>query len=217
MQVRTNQLEEDYRKRFLKWQGNYKIHGFWQGTSMKCSTPGKEVTGLRPGGEGEETSRLAWKIVEWKMLGSTFKGTKFTWKRGLCLERLDKGLVSKNWELLFKVNPILHLPRLLSDHSLLFVVAMHTTSKGSKSFRYQAAWTTHPNWTPFLSYCWREELELGVNLEATSTRAEVWNVQVGNVFSKKKRLLARLVGIQKAIETHATRNLRRLGKKSGRI
>ena len=42
-------------------------------------------------------------------------------------------------------------------------------------------------------------------------RVMVWNREVfGNIFQRKKRVLARLRGIQKALETHSTCRLRAL-------
>lgn len=51
-------------------------------------------------------------------------------------------------------------------------------------------------------------------MEELSLEAREWNRQVfENVFFLKKQLLARLEGIQRALKTHTTRNLRRVEAK----
>lgn len=55
--------------------------------------------------------------------------------------------------------------------------------------------------------------EVGIldNLKELAAEAVRWNTQsFGNVFFRRKRLLARLASIQKAMKTHSTRNLCRL-------
>lgn len=55
------------------------------------------------------------------------------------------------------------------------------------------------------------EEKLLENLGVLSRKAQIWNAQVfGNVFYRKRRLLARLASLQKALESHTTRNLRKL-------
>lgn len=65
-----------------------------------------------------------------------------------------------------------------------------------------------------MSKVWKSEVSLKENLKAVSEAVRDWNRQCSwNTFYKKKRLLARLVGNQKAWETHTTRTLHKLEAK----
>lgn len=79
-----------------------------------------------------------------------------------------------------------------------------------KGFMYQAG-GTHPKCKEFINSVWWTDLGIMENLRVLAEKAESWNKECfGNIFHMKKKLLARLVGIQKVREMHATASLRRL-------
>lgn len=139
-----------------------------------------------------------------------FVGAKYTWKRGLCLKRLDRGLLNQEWGLQLKEAPVVHLLIFLFDHSPLLLVPEHVGTHQiiDKIFRYLAG-TGGRKWDPFLSRNWRQEGNLMENLTDLAAEAKEWN-QVKTFFLRKRRLGARLAGIQKAMESHSTRNLCKL-------
>lgn len=52
-----------------------------------------------------------------------FKGAKYTWKGGICYERLDKGLINQDRLQYYKEGLVLHIFKVLSYHSpMVFVV-----------------------------------------------------------------------------------------------
>ena len=74
-----------------------------------------------------------------------------------------------------------------------------------------ASWITHSDWDSFVWNNWEHNLPLGEAITNFAGKVAVWNREVfGNIFRRKKSVLAKLGGIQKAMETHSTRNLRTL-------
>lgn len=81
-----------------------------------------------------------------------FKGTKYTWERGLCHERLDKGITNKlSWENSGTTRwcTCQDFYQAITPSSLWQKTRMIKGIK-KKRFTYQAAWGTHPNWKTFL-------------------------------------------------------------------
>lgn len=70
-------------------------------------------------------------------------------------------------------------------------------------------WMSHPGFENLIKESWAEGNNvLSSVIPLFSTRARVWNDQVfGNVFKKKKRVLARLKGIQEAMSNKPSRFL----------
>ena len=58
---------------------------------------------------------------------------------------------------------------------------------------------------------WNREIDFVDALSNFSHKAKEWNFSVlGNIHSRKARVLARIGGLQRALETHSTPNLRKL-------
>ncbi|PKI51404.1 hypothetical protein CRG98_028200 [Punica granatum] len=105
------------------------------------------------------------------------------------------------------------LPRIKSDHHpiRLLTDGQPRVIQGSRPFRYLAAWNEHPDFNRLLSSTWDNTLELPSNLQTFRDHVQLWNKEVfGHILGRKRRLLARLQGVQRAIHTRPHRHLREL-------
>lgn len=70
-----------------------------------------------------------------------------------------------------------------------------------KPFRFQHMWTLHPNYLPQLANFWSTEPSgFEQKLVHCQHYLHSWNhSEFGNLFTRKKRLLGRLQGIQRAL------------------
>ena len=144
-----------------------------------------------------------------------FSGPKFTWTnmRGvsdLIQERLDRGWVNPRWKALYPEASMQHLARLNSDHCpLLLNLDPPPPSAATRPFRFQPMWLNHSDFPRLVKEAWHgKELRLGDAISEFSSLAQTWNKEVfGNIFANKRRLLARLLGIQKALARHPSHHL----------
>ncbi|KAJ4833706.1 hypothetical protein Tsubulata_018858 [Turnera subulata] len=108
-----------------------------------------------------------------------FQGSSFTW----------------HWGLVF------HLPTLFSDHCpLLIDLGLHIGSHqlGGSQFKFQAAWTSHPDFVSFISSHWASDSSVLDALASLVGELIAWNADVfGNIVKRKRVLLKRLAGIQR--------------------
>ncbi|CAL8164318.1 unnamed protein product [Prunus armeniaca] len=152
-------------------------------------------------------------FVDWidhnQLIDLGFSGAKFTWcnKRnaeGITWKRLDRGLSNIAWRLLFPEANLSHLPRVNSDHCPIMVrfSSAHLPDKDCVPFRFQAMWFTHPEFSEFITKLWQSNNGNAIIKSAGLVSPLVsWNRQVfGCLFRKKRRLLARLEGIQRKEE-----------------
>ncbi|KAL0295209.1 UNVERIFIED_CONTAM: hypothetical protein Sangu_3203400 [Sesamum angustifolium] len=80
-------------------------------------------------------------MIDTGLVDAGFEGDPFTWTNKRVWKRLDRVLYSKEW--LRPSTGVLHLPRRLSDHHLLFIDAAQTEKKRPSSFRFQNMWLKH--------------------------------------------------------------------------
>ncbi|XP_019199070.1 PREDICTED: uncharacterized protein LOC109192823 [Ipomoea nil] len=149
-----------------------------------------------------------------------YEGSKYTWKRGTNTEtfkgaRLDRALGNLDWKIKFPDAAVVHLPMLCSDHCLLLVNTRKTrTIPASRSFRFNMAWTTHATFHALVYGTWSTNDELKPNLKRMAEALKDWNISTfGNIFHRKKRLLARLNGIQQCMTVQPRRDLLKLETK----
>lgn len=105
------------------------------------------------------------RFVEWidrnHLVGLGFSGAKFTWcnkqnAEGIIWKRLDKGLCSIDWRLLFPDAHLLHLPRVNSDRCPILVRldSKHYPNTTNVPFHFQAMWMSHPDFKEFVTNLW---------------------------------------------------------------
>ena len=139
------------------------------------------------------------------MVDLGFTGPKFTWTNrrpisSLILERIDRCFANPVWRILYPEALVTHLPRTFSDHCpVLIELCRARVNHQNKPFRFQTMWLFHQDFPRVVQQAWTDKGLQDAILDFVN-RARKWNVDVfGNLFTKKKRLLARLHGTQKAL------------------
>ena len=70
----------------------------------------------------------------------------------------------------------------------------------NKPFRFEAAWLSHPDCEALLQGIWNSNTNIVQAIDQVPDLLIPWNKeQFGNIFHRKKQVLARLGGIQKAL------------------
>ncbi|XP_019172110.1 PREDICTED: uncharacterized protein LOC109167542 [Ipomoea nil] len=149
-----------------------------------------------------------------------FTGSKFTWKRGIDTPsfkgaRLDRALGNIAWKISFPNSLVEHLPMINSDHSPILVNSKSVSQAPStKSFRFNLAWSTHPSFIDCVKQAWSKWGNLESNKTAMAKSLAAWNKGTfGNIFHKKKKLLARINGVQRSLAIRPRADLIKLGRK----
>ncbi|XP_028790095.1 uncharacterized protein LOC114746079 [Neltuma alba] len=133
-----------------------------------------------------------------------YSGPKFTWRRGLSFARLDRVLVNTEWVTSFTTSTVTHLPKLQSDHRplKLHLQSPQFQTRPTASFKFLAAWLTHTEFKGLVEDTWKDENSLSNNIQAFRHSAASWNRDTfGEIGIRKRRLTARLAGLQKALES----------------
>lgn len=88
-----------------------------------------------------------------------------------------------------------------SDHSpLLLNTQGRRGSKKPRLFRFQAAWLTDDRLKEVVEREWNQNRDFMGNIISLAPTLDNWNMKVfGNIVQKKRKLMARLAGIQKKI------------------
>ncbi|XP_038715030.1 uncharacterized protein LOC120008723 [Tripterygium wilfordii] len=142
-----------------------------------------------------------------------FKGPRFTWSIGTVFERLDRALCNTSWFTNYGNSSVVHLPKFNSDHWPVLVNYADARNSGPvvKPFRFMASWLLHENFNHFVAASWETIGDYVRAAESFVRKVKEWNHNIfGDIFKKKRRLLARLAGIQRALEVHKSSNLARI-------
>ncbi|XP_052289997.1 uncharacterized protein LOC127899892 [Citrus sinensis] len=142
-----------------------------------------------------------------------FKGPRYTWARGNLYKRLDRVICNDNWFRTFTEGSVLHLPKVESDYRPLLArfVSEEKCKHGPKPFRFLAAWITTKDFADFVATRWNSNVPYIAAAQTFTSEVIQWNKDCfGNIFHKKMRLLARLGGIQRALEVYDSKSLHRL-------
>lgn len=106
-----------------------------------------------------------------------------------------------------------HLPRINSDHSPL-LISLEDNKKHKNDFLFQAAWLSHPYFQDLNVNNWKNNQSAVDNVKETAAVLRDWIKNTfGNIFNRKRKLSARLVGIQKAMTANNHRGLIKLEHK----
>ncbi|GLT95486.1 hypothetical protein SLE2022_131660 [Rubroshorea leprosula] len=139
-----------------------------------------------------------------RMIDLGFIGNRFTWanmrfSHQLIRERLDRAWANPDWKLLFPEAALFHLPRTSSDHCpLLLDLNPSYPRVGTRPFRMEKFWLNHPEFQNLVHQIWSMDgSNTSVCLDRTMSQAKSWSkLTFGDIFKRKKKLLARLSGIQ---------------------
>ncbi|XP_023878931.2 uncharacterized protein LOC111991384 [Quercus suber] len=141
-----------------------------------------------------------------KMIDIGFLGTHYTWSNQrplthLIQERIDRVFVNVEWNGLFLEASVQHLERAHSNHCpVLLCLNRSQDVNFPRPFRFQLTWLTHLDFPRVVREARASLTRLPVAVSTFVDKARIWNKNVfGNLFHRKKRVFARLGGIQTAM------------------
>ena len=148
-----------------------------------------------------------------------FSGPSFTWSNSrssnhLILECLDHAFCNPEWNLLFPNALVTNCPKILSNHSPIVVSFFKSNNFFlERPFRFETYWLSHPNFQNIIEEVWKHSPSLDQAIDNFLAKVSRWNKNVfRNVFKRKLRILARLKGVQIALEKNSFKSLCRLDK-----
>lgn len=154
------------------------------------------------------------------MLDLGFTGPKFTWTNvreigGLIQERLDRACGNQSWVIKYPAATVLHLPRTGSDHCpVLLTTSPQNYTGHTKPFRFETMWMSHPDFPHITNFHWLHSSgSVSLKTKNFTDALHVWNQRVfGNIFKRKRKLLSRMSGLEKALADHPSHYLLQLHK-----
>ena len=130
----------------------------------------------------------------------------------ILLHKVIKHSKSTKWRGLYPEASIHHLARTHSDHyPVLLKMDDHGPSSFSKPFRFQPKWMSYPLFPKVVADSWTVDGPQKLNVEKFTADVKIWNREVfGDIFQRKKRIEARLRGIQTRLAEGPSRHLLQL-------
>lgn len=143
------------------------------------------------------------------MIDIGYSGARFTWSNHrplthLIQERIDRVFINAEWNILFPEALVQHLERAHSDHCpILLCLDKNHDVRLPRPFRFQPMWLSHPTFPYVIRDAWSNPTVLSSAVAKFVDKEKIWNKNIfGNLFHQKKRVLARLRGIQAALSTN---------------
>ncbi|KAF7831717.1 ribonuclease H [Senna tora] len=133
------------------------------------------------------------------LLDLGFSGNKFTWKGGDVEVKLDRVIANLEWRRRFGDASVTHLAKLKSDHTPLWIRMgrVGNCNLNSRPFRFLAACLIHEDFERLMGVAWKRSESWSNTISEFTNALNDWNMNVfWNIFSWKRRLLARLQGIK---------------------
>lgn len=146
-----------------------------------------------------------WNCINYfKLIDLGFRGSKYTCSNmryinrlNLILERIDRCFANDNWIHLFPKSSVFHLPRTHSDRSSLLLQLIRSHPNIQKPFSVISMWCNHSDFPNLVNHAFPEGSNLTIATLNFEDRARVWNKEMfGNIFHRKKHILARIVGVR---------------------
>lgn len=135
-------------------------------------------------------------------------GVKFTWHRRGLFQRLDRALYNFEWESFAPGCSVRNLHWLKLDHRPLFISLQSSQYRGDRPFQCLASWMYHKDFGSSVKSNWLPGRSVLEKLEGFKEVVTTRNKQVyGNIFEKKRKLIAELKKIQKVLEFQTTQSL----------
>ena len=148
------------------------------------------------------------------MVDLGFSGPRYTWSNrkdlnNLIQERIDRFFMNPSWCLLYPEARVSHLTRCHSDHCpVLLETVPRQTNFLNRPFRFQSFWLSDPSFPQVVTKAWNQDDNLSTSIDRFTNDAMIWNKnQFGNIFEKKRRLIARLNGIQRVLASNPQSSL----------
>ena len=152
------------------------------------------------------------------MIDLGFSGPKFTLSNfqdvsSFIMQRLDRALANLEWHTLFPDALVSHLTGTHSDHCPILLSLQHNpTWPHPRPFHFESFWLSHPEFPNIVDQAWAlPALNLFETFCHFAVLVSAWNKSTfGNIFHRKKHILARINGVQNALSLNPLESLSRL-------
>jgi hypothetical protein len=131
------------------------------------------------------------------------------------MQRLDRAWANSEWRTLFPEAFVSRLTCTHSDHwPILLSLSPINACNLSRPFRFESMWLSHPEFFTVVANDWSDpNVNLPVHVNNFTDLVFSWNKHTfGNIFQRKKHILARIAGAQKALAPHPSSSLVSLEK-----
>ncbi|XP_023917864.2 uncharacterized protein LOC112029415 [Quercus suber] len=142
-------------------------------------------------------------LDNYNMIDIGFSRPRYTWSNRrplsrLIQERIDRVFLNAEWNSLYPEAAVFHLEMTESDHCpVKLCMDNNRTVQFLKPFRFQPMWLSHPSFSGVVRDAWSSQPTLMQAHSSFTAKANAWNkTEFGNLFHRKRRILARLRGIQ---------------------
>lgn len=98
-------------------------------------------------------------IASYELIDLQLSGGKYTWSNNqtdATLEKLDRFLVTKDWEALFPRVIVYKLPREISDHNPIILSSKDDQPLRNLMFRFELSWVKHPDFSNLVKQIWEK-------------------------------------------------------------
>jgi exonuclease III len=158
------------------------------------------------------TDMFNWIINSFELRDLPFIGGKYTWSNNQSeptLERLDRVLISSEWETIFPLTNLKKNPRIMSDHNPLTVSSDMGEVRKTKHFCFEISWVKHPEFSERIAEIWSRDI-------TTSNAVERWHSKLNRVKKFLKGWGLNIKGHTRRYKNLLKEELANLKKKRGR-
>ncbi|CAN6252305.1 unnamed protein product [Urochloa humidicola] len=123
------------------------------------------------------TDMFNWIINTYELRDLALNGGIYTWSnnhKDPTLEKLDRVLISEDWEDIFPLTHLRKFPRYISDHNPLLLCTEQEKVKKSKKFSFETSWIKHPDFLDKVKEIW------GVEVFAKNA-VEKWHIKLNRL------------------------------------
>lgn len=120
------------------------------------------------------TDMFNWIINSFQLRDLPLIGGKFTWSNNQSeptLERLDRVLISTEWETLFPLTNLKKNPSIMSDHNPLILRSDLGEIRKTKQFYFETAWAKHLEFTIKIAEIWGRDV-------TTRNAVDKWHIKL---------------------------------------
>ncbi|XP_050386407.1 uncharacterized protein LOC126802753 [Argentina anserina] len=140
------------------------------------------------------------------LINMSFSSSCYTWSNNKVKKRLDRAFCDIDWRFSYHDAFIHHLPKIKSDHCpiLMQLTSNNFVNGRVTPFKIQAMWFSHGDYSDFISSTWNSlNGDFSSEIKDLSSALSTWNKEIfGHLFHRKKKILTRIGGIQKARDKH---------------
>jgi hypothetical protein len=123
------------------------------------------------------TDLFNWVINSFELRDLPLIGGEYTWSNNQSeptLERLDRVLISSEWETISPLTNFKKKPRIMSDHNPLIVSSDMGGVRKTKHFCFETSWVKHPEFPERIAEIWSRNI-------TASNAVERWHIKLNRV------------------------------------